>query len=166
MKKSVDLESEAGQIAIPAPSAPSNRRLDAIDLRLLDALRANARMSQEELSRVLNLSRPAVRDRMRRLEMSGVIAGYTIIVDWESVGFPILAFIQIRTIEGSCEVSAREVAQLANADALVEECHPITGDWCLLARVRARSSNHLSILLSAIRSHPNISATSTTLALR
>ena len=74
---------------------PTNRKLDDIDFRLLAGLRANGRVSQEDLSRELALSRPAIRDRMRRLEALGVIHGYTIVVDWEALGYPILAFVNV-----------------------------------------------------------------------
>lgn len=144
---------------------PSNRKLDDIDRRLLDTLRQNGRVSQEELSQVLNLSRPAVRERMRRLEQLRVIGGYTIVLDWEALGYPILAFVNVRTQSGTCDEAAHAVKSLSHDGAVVEECYPITGDWCLFAKVRARSSKELAQLLDAIKERPQFSATSTTLAL-
>jgi Lrp/AsnC family transcriptional regulator, leucine-responsive regulatory protein len=147
------------------PVAPSNRKLDEVDLRLLAALRANARTSQENLSRMLALSRPAVRERMRRLESLGVLLGYTIIVDWESLGYPILAFVNVRTSMGTCDEGTRVVNGFSCEGAIVEECYAITGDWCLFAKVRARTSKDLANFLDAIKKNPRFSATSTTLAL-
>jgi len=148
-----------------AEPLPSLRKLDEIDQRLLRELRMNGRTSQERLSQVLALSRPAVRDRMRRLEALGVISGYTIIVDWEALGYPILAFIWVRTANGNCETHARDVMRLSCDQAVVEECHRITGEWCLLIKVRARTSRALSNLLDGIRESSSVSATATTLAL-
>ena len=144
---------------------PTNRKLDDIDRRLLAALRQNGRVSQEDLSRELALSRPAVRDRMRRLETLGVIRGYTIVVDWEALGYPILAFVSVRTAMGTCEEATRVMMELSNEGAVVEECYPITGEWCMFAKVRARTSKDLAQLLDSIKERPRFSATSTTLAL-
>lgn len=149
----------------PAPAVPSNRRLDEVDLRLLAALRANARTSQEDLSRTLALSRPSVRERMRRLETLGILLGYTIVVDWESLGYPILAFVNVRTAMGTCDEGTQVVNGFSCEDAVVEECYAITGDWCLFAKVRARSSKDLAHFLDAIKKNPRFAATSTTLAL-
>ena len=146
-------------------TAPSNRKLDEIDLRLIEALRENARVSQEDLSRGLALSRPAIRDRMRRLEALGVLRGYTIIADWESLGYPILAFVNVRTASGTCDEATRIVKGLSNDGAIVEECYPITGEWCLFAKVRARASCDLANFLDAIKEMPRFSATSTTMSL-
>lgn len=145
--------------------APSIRRLDEIDLRLLAALREDGRTSQEDLSRRLALSRPAVRERMRRLETIGVLLGYTIVVDWELLGYPILAFVNIRTAMGTCDEATRIVNALSNHCAIVEECHSITGEWCMLAKVRARTSRDLANFLDEIKKDPHFAATSTTLAL-
>lgn len=148
-----------------AVATPSIRRLDEIDLRLLAALREDGRTSQEDLSRRLALSRPAIRDRMRRLEAIGILLGYTIVVDWELLGYPILAFVNVRTAMGTCGEATRIVNALSNHAAVVEECYPITGEWCMLAKVRARTSKDLANFLDEIKKDPHFSATSTTLAL-
>ncbi len=149
----------------PVTPVPTNRKLDDLDHRLLAALRENGRTSQEDLSRELSLSRPAIRDRMRRLEALGVIHGYTIVVDWEALGYPILAFVNVRTAMGTCEEATRVMMELSNDGAVVEECYPITGEWCMLSKVRARTSKDLAELLDSIKQRPNFANTSTTMAL-
>lgn len=161
------VDSEVREVAMlsPVSPSPSNRKLDDLDLRLIEALRANARCSQEDLSRMLALSRPAVRERMRRLETAGVLLGYTILVDWESLGYPILAFVNVRTASGTCDEATRIVRDLSTEAAVVEECYAITGEWCLFAKVRARTSKDLAQFLDRIKEMPRFSATSTTLSL-
>jgi Lrp/AsnC family transcriptional regulator, leucine-responsive regulatory protein len=148
-----------------APAFPSNRKLDDVDVRLLAALRANARTTQEDLARMLALSRPAVRERMRRLEALGILLAYTIVLDWELLGYPILALVNVRTSMGTCDEGKDVVATLSSHGAVVEECYGITGDWCLFAKVRARTSRDLALFLDSIKKNPRFSATSTTLAL-
>jgi Lrp/AsnC family leucine-responsive transcriptional regulator len=145
----------------PGPPA----RIDEIDRRLLAALRQNGRCSQEELSAGLGLSRPAVRERMRRLENSGVLTRYTIDVNWEALGYPLLAFVRVRTKSGDCRAYGNQVMGLSNSGATIEACHRITGKWCLLVKVRARTSTDLEEMLAQIRELPKGAATATTLAL-
>ena len=149
----------------PVTPIPTNRKLDELDHRLLAALRLNGRISQEDLSRELSLSRPAIRDRMRRLESLGVIHGYTIVVDWEALGYPILAFVNVRTGSATCEEATRVMMEISNDGAVVEECYPITGEWCMLAKVRARTSKDLAQLLDGLKLRPQFDGTSTTMAL-
>ena len=69
--------------------------LDHLDLALLAELEADARLSVSELSRRLGAPSSTVRDRMRGLEESGVILGYTTVIDHEKLGLGIKAIIQV-----------------------------------------------------------------------
>ncbi len=156
---------EAPKSSNRKPHAAQAPKVDEIDRQLLDALRRNGRRSQEELSEMLALSRPAVRERMRRLEASGVLTRYTVDVNWEHLGYPLLSFIRVRTKSGDCRTFAEQVMELSSNAAVVETCHRITGKWCLLVKVRARTSADLEELLAQIRNLPKGAATATTLAL-
>ena len=63
--------------------------LDDLDLALLRALAADARQSQRALARQIEMSPPAVADRLARLERSGVIRGYRVEVDWAALGYKV-----------------------------------------------------------------------------
>src|SRR5205823_14343606 len=62
------------------------RDLDAVDERMIRLLQRDGRVSQEQLAREVHLSRPAVHERLRRLERVGAIHGYRAMVDWEALG--------------------------------------------------------------------------------
>ncbi|MFY9780543.1 MAG: Lrp/AsnC family transcriptional regulator [Candidatus Baltobacteraceae bacterium] len=145
----------------PRIAAPG---LDQVDLGLIRLLQADGRASQEELAREVGLSRPAVHERLRKLEQHGVIQGYTVHVDWSAVGLPILAFILVRTT-GRCAHSTAEIAAVAERSAFIEEVHRVTGDFCFLVKARAASSAALEALIDRIRDVPGVRATHTTLAL-
>jgi Lrp/AsnC family leucine-responsive transcriptional regulator len=149
--------------ALPATNrhAPS---LDEIDLALIEELRRNGRITHEELSRRVALSRPAVVQRMKRLHDIGAIQSYTAIPDWDLLGLPILAFIRVRT-SGQCRREAERIVHMSDATVVVEECHRTTGEWCLLVKVRAKSSAALEALLDRMRDDTTVQATMTTLAL-
>lgn len=75
--------------------------LNDTDWRILQALQRNARMSYAELARAVNMSPSAVTERIRRLEESGVLVGYTAVLDPERVGLGILAFVRLRYPSGN-----------------------------------------------------------------
>ena len=76
--------------------ANENHLLDEINRRLLQELQSDARVTMAELGRRINLSAPAVADRVQRLERAGVITGYRAEVDPKAIGFPIAAVVRIR----------------------------------------------------------------------
>jgi len=138
--------------------------LDEIDLALIEELRRNGRITHEELSRRVTLSRPAVVQRVKRLHDIGAIRGYTVVPDWELLGLPILAFIRVRT-SAHCRREAERIIEMSDSSVVVEECHRTTGEWCLLVKVRAKSSSALETLLDRMREDDSVQATMTTLAL-
>jgi Lrp/AsnC family leucine-responsive transcriptional regulator len=153
--------------AIVSPAARTNRNEnapDSVDLALVAELQRDGRMSAEELSSRVALSRPAIVARLKRLRENGTIQRFTAVVDWESLGYPILAFVHVRTSR-FCREQARTVMAMSDAGALVEECHRTTGEWCLLVKVRARSASALESLIDRMRDEENVVATMTTLAL-
>lgn len=139
--------------------------MDAIDREIVRLLHDNGRLNQERLARRVNLSRPAVHERVKRLEERGVIRGYRALVDWAAMGLPVTAFVWVRTHGVGCGVTGGALAALDREDAAVVECHRVTGEWCLLLKVRAASPLALQDLIDAMRETPGVAATMTTLAL-
>lgn len=138
--------------------------MDAIDLQIIKLLQTNARQSQEALAREVNLSRPAVHERLRRLEAEHIITGYQAQVNWDALGYLITAFIWVRTTGVRCQDSARTLMNLSHDPALIEECHRVAGEWCVLLKVRTRTPRDLERLIDNIRDCPGVVATMTTLA--
>lgn len=149
------------------PVARTNRNnviLDSIDHAIIAQLRADGRMTTEELSRRVALSRPAVVGRLKRLHDAGAIRGYTAIPDWEMLGFTILAYVQIRTTL-KCRDMARHILNLRIEGLHVEECHRLTGEWDLLAKIRAASSSVIEAFLDDLNDSGSVLATMTMLSL-
>ncbi|MBA3305516.1 MAG: Lrp/AsnC family transcriptional regulator [Thermoleophilaceae bacterium] len=140
--------------------------MDAIDREIVRLLRANGRINQESVAREVRLSRPAVHERIKRLEGSGVIRGYEALVDWVALGLPVTAFVWARTSgQTRCRDAGPALMELSGDGAVVEECHSVTGEWCLLLKVRAASPSALQDLIDAARDAPGVEATMTTVAL-
>lgn len=116
---------------------------DRRDLALLRRLQVDARASIAELARMVGLSGPTVRERLTRLEESGVIRGYLIDLDPKHLGWPIEAIVRVRPNTGQLQ----RLAKLAQSLPQVAECHRITGEDCLLMRVYLDSIEGLDELL-------------------
>jgi Lrp/AsnC family transcriptional regulator, leucine-responsive regulatory protein len=139
--------------------------MDAIDHAIVRLLERHGRLSQEQLARRVRLSRPAVHQRVKRLEAAGVLQGYRAVLDWASVGLPLTAFVWVRTGGVSCAGVGPALLELGGDAGFVEECHRVTGDWCLLLKVRAASPLALQELIDRARAVTGVQATMTTLAL-
>ena len=103
-------------------TANENQLLDPINRRLLQELQADARVTMAELGRRINLSAPAVGERVQRLERAGVITGYRAEVDPKAIGFPIAAVVRVRPTTRQLQ----KIPELAQEIPEVVDCHRIT----------------------------------------
>ncbi len=117
--------------------------LDAINLRLLQELQENGRLSMAELGRRIGMSAPAVMERVDRLERAGVIVGYTAEIDPRALGFLVSAVVRIRPAPGQL----RRIPEIAQETPEVTECYRITGEDCFLLKLQLRSIDDLEELL-------------------
>lgn len=124
--------------------------LDSTDWGLIEALQENARLTFAELGRRVNLSPPAVAERVRRLEEAGVLRGYHADVDLATLGLPMQAMIRITTNNvAECATHGHRLADVPE----VLEAQRVTGSDSYIARVAVRSMEHLEDLLSRIAPH-------------
>lgn len=112
---------------------------DSTNLRLLEELQSNSRLSNAELGRRVGLSAPAVADRLARLEESGAIVAYRAEIDPRALGYSLSVVLRIRPAPREL----KKVAELAQRTPEVVECHRITGDDCYLIRAWVRDVEHL-----------------------
>jgi Lrp/AsnC family leucine-responsive transcriptional regulator len=139
--------------------------LDETDREIVRLLYANGRLNQERIAREVKLSRPAVHERVKRLEEQGIIRGYKALVDWAALGQPVTAFVWVRTSGVKCRETGPVLMDLVCDGTAVEECHSVTGEWCLLLKVRADSPSTLQDLIDEIRDAPGVEGTMTAVAL-
>lgn len=121
--------------------------MDDISWMLLEELQRNGRASYRQLGAIVGLTAPAVAERMRKLEQSGVIEGYRAVVNYERVGLPILAVIRLKT-RGEFE---GKVGHLVQEIPEVIECHRVTGSESHVLTAVLRSTAHLEDLLDQLR---------------
>jgi Lrp/AsnC family leucine-responsive transcriptional regulator len=119
--------------------------LDLTNLRLLEALIAEPRLSNAALARRIDMSPPAVAERLQRLQESGIIAGYRVDIDARAVGLPLMAYVRVRPGPGQLS----KIADLARQTPQVVECHRITGEDCFLMKVHVAAIEQLETVLDS-----------------
>lgn len=142
-----------------------HKGLDAVDRAIVGLVSAQGRISHEEIARRAHLSRPAVHERVKRLERDGVIRGYRAVVDWSAVGLGLCAFVSVQADHDRLAMVVARLFEVSTREALVEECHRVTGEWCALLKVRAASSLALQELLDSIMSADGVRQVVTTVVL-
>ncbi len=137
--------------------------LDDIDLRILDLMQANARLSNADLARELSMAPSAVLERVKKLEQKKVILQYNTAISPTALNQKLLAFIFIKTKEIGSDSSI--AAQLAKVPE-VQEVHIIAGEDCFLVKVRtADSASLMAMMRKSIKRIPNVLSTKTTIVL-
>jgi DNA-binding Lrp family transcriptional regulator len=121
-------------------------RVTEKDEELIALLQTNARMPVSELARRLDVSRTTIQDRLRRLEISGVIAGYGVRLANQGTAEGILAHVEL-SVEP--RMNAEVVRVLARMPQ-VETLHTVSGKFDLIAQIRALTTDHIDKVLDQI----------------
>jgi Lrp/AsnC family leucine-responsive transcriptional regulator len=136
--------------------------MDRYDSRILQLLADNARITGADIARKINLSLPAVTERLRKLERSGFIEKYTIKLNRQQLNLQLLAFIQV-WIDHTKSGSVKEQLIALNE---VLECHHTAGEYDLLLKVLVKDTSALEdLLVKRIKSIKAITRTNTTIIL-
>jgi Lrp/AsnC family leucine-responsive transcriptional regulator len=138
--------------------------LDNIDIQILGLMQNNARISNADIARELNMAPSAVLERVKKLEQKKVITGYYTKINPAAVGKKLLAFILIKSSEGfTC--NSKTTQALAKIPE-VQEVHHIAGEDCFLIKIRTEDSASLmNFMRTSLQKIPNIASTKTTIVL-
>ena len=132
--------------------------MDNTDIRILNELSENARMSISELSEKINLSVSAVSERIRKLEANGTISRYSTILNEKSFGLDVTAYICILMDYPRFN---EQLIEYANGNGEIIECSYIAGDYDFLLKVRTESTRSLERILDEVKSVPGVGRTKT-----
>src|SRR6202162_2016603 len=117
--------------------------IDTVNIRILEELQQDPRVTMSELGRRVGMSSPAVTERVRRLEENGVIRGYRVELNPTALGLPITAYIRIRPSPGQLS----KIAELAQQIPEVVDCHRFTVEDCFILKVHIPAIDQLDRLL-------------------
>lgn len=135
--------------------------IDATDRKLLGFLSDDATKTYAELGGMLNLSAPAVHERVKRLRRDGVIWSTVAKLDGAKLGRPLLAFVHVDTTSWAVTRQLLVLQSLPD----VEEIHTVTGESAMLLKIRTRDTQTLEALLEQIHSIEGIGGTRSYIAL-
>jgi Lrp/AsnC family leucine-responsive transcriptional regulator len=113
------------------------KKLDSIDLAILEALQNDGRLANVALAKAVGLSPTPCAERVRALESAGVITGYTAALDAERLGLGLLVFIEV-AIDRTSEDAFGLFRDAMQGIPQVEECHMVAGGFDYLVKVRVR----------------------------
>ncbi|BBD09848.1 Lrp/AsnC family transcriptional regulator [Desulfovibrio ferrophilus] len=137
--------------------------IDDIDVQILTILQENARTSNAEIARQVGKTASAVFERIKKLEKTGVVKGYTAVVDPAALECSVLAYVFLRL---SPHRLARTVgAQLTEIAGIQEVIH-MTGEECFLVKVRCKDTEALERIVMSINDIDTVSSTRTVIAFR
>ena len=120
--------------------------MDQTDQELLRLLSVDARMSLKSLADEVGMSSPAIAERLQKLQENDVIRAFTLDLNAEAMGYPMVAIVRIRPLPGKLLAVERLLQEIPE----VAECDRVTGDDCFVARVYLRSIQHLDEVLNRI----------------
>ena len=131
--------------------------MDAVDCRILQILSENSAATATEMVPLVNLSIPAINKRIQKLKESGVIKRFTVLVEPEAVGKPIIAYILIVLQQGA---NIETLMDFIQSDPDILECSGVTGEYDYLLKVCAanvgalqKKINYLKKTARVVKSH-------------
>lgn len=131
------------------PVRSEMRDLDRIDLKILDILQREGRISVTELAERVSLSATPCSDRIKRMEREGVISGYHARVNPAALGKNLLVFLEIKLSAKSGDVFDKVKKELLYVPEVME-CHLVSGDFDYLVKARLTEMNEYRRLLGEI----------------
>ncbi len=150
------------------PGGTANRvdqasSLDAVDMRLLELLAADARLSARRLGREVGMSPGAISERVARLEREGVIRGYHADVNPSALGFGMEVIIGLQTEQGP---SLDETLAHLESVSEIQGVYVVSGQWDLVLHIRVKNQDHLrDLILGSVWHVPSFRHSETLLVL-
>lgn len=135
--------------------------MDALDQRLIAALRGNGRAGISELAAILGVSRATVRSRMERLERDGQILGYTVVLRGDVQEMPVRGIMLIGIEGRGTEKVVRQLTGIGEVGAI----HSTNGKWDLIAEIGAETLADFDEILRRVRLIDGIATSETNLLL-
>jgi Lrp/AsnC family transcriptional regulator, leucine-responsive regulatory protein len=118
--------------------------IDEIDLRILDMLQRNGKLSQARIAGAVGLTTPSVNERIKKMERHGMIRGFVALLDHEKMGLPLTAYVDV-----ALEHPRFEKGLVDDLEKLlsVQECHYLAGEFGYRIKVKAADTASLADFL-------------------
>lgn len=140
----------------------SNRPMDATDIRIINRLIDNSRISLSDLSAEIHLSVSAVSERIRKLENEGIISRYTAVINYDRLGFDVTAYMDVSMDDPAYK---SDFIEFAKRTPDIVECDYVAGDYDFILKINTQNTHSLDKVLTAVRSLKGVGRTKTTFVL-
>ena len=137
--------------------------MDKIDMRILKILKDNARLSASAISEEINLSVSAVIERIKKLETSGVIKGYTVDIDQAKMGNNMVALMEVGLRHPDCYDG---FVDIVNKNNNIVSCYYQTGEFDFVLHIVTDSTEGLEQVYKDVKSYDGVSKTETHFVLK
>jgi len=121
-----------------------NLEIDNTDLKILSILMDNAKKPYTDVAKKVYVSGGTVHVRMRKMEEMGIVQGTTLLLDYNKLGFDILAFMGIFLQSNS--LYDKVIEELKDIPEIVT-IHYTTGNYSIFVKLRCRDTSHLKDVL-------------------
>ncbi len=139
--------------------------MDEIDHQIIKLLEENGRLTHEEISKLLHISRPSVHQRVAKMEKNEIIKGYSTIINWNKLNEKIKALIFIKIKCSNFKEIAANIITLDVPRVTILEAQRLAGEWCMMLKVRVSDPQDVTNLIDAMAKIPEVQETSTTFIL-
>ncbi|QJF26353.1 Lrp/AsnC family transcriptional regulator [Mammaliicoccus vitulinus] len=120
---------------------------DFINEKILEILKENSRMTINELSKKINLSAPATRERVNKLEDQDIINGYTIDINYKKLGYNIEVIVEIIIKNNLYDDFKKYINSIDNVDF----CYRVSGDACYIFKVSFEDMEKVELFIDDIQ---------------
>ncbi len=136
--------------------------MDLSDLKILELLKRNSRLNASTIGERINMSVSAVIERIRKLERSGIIKQYTLLLDHKKIGKDITVFHFV--LLDHARHNNEFIEKVGKMKEIIE-CHNITGDFDFILKIVVGSTKDLDGVIIKIKNFPEVTMTVTHLVL-
>jgi Lrp/AsnC family transcriptional regulator for asnA, asnC and gidA len=119
-------------------------KIDEVDLALLKLLRKNSRISLTKIAKELGITVPAVKYRIQKLEQNGIIQKYSITINYEKLGYGIIAFVGINIDPTKRHQIMKKILELDEIIELFE----VTGEYDIMVKIATKDIHSLREFLT------------------
>ncbi|MCF7885402.1 MAG: Lrp/AsnC family transcriptional regulator [Candidatus Marinimicrobia bacterium] len=138
--------------------------LDAVDVKILQILQENCKTQRTKIAEEVELTIPAVSERIKKLEKTGIIEGYHAKVKPHKLGKDIIAYVHIFYSQSNDYEYNHFLDSINNEEDIIE-CYSIAGDSSHIVKIYTKSTESLEYLLNRIQSWQGVEGTKTYVAL-
>ncbi|MDP7166029.1 MAG: Lrp/AsnC family transcriptional regulator [Candidatus Marinimicrobia bacterium] len=135
---------------------------DKKDIQILEILEADGRSTASDIAKKVDLSIPAVGERIKKLTEKGLIKQFSAILDHKQIGLDLTAFVFIISEHSD---HYNEFVEKTKETKAIVECHSITGGGSHILKVRVKNSQALEDFLYEIQNWPGVSRTQSNVVL-